>query len=109
MQIEPAPYHLYATSWRILQKKIKEFSFNCIIYGNYFQVNCTTIDWFHSWPEEALYSTAFNFFKTQFTNEISIESMECLSKVGVEMHVNKSTQKNKNFKIKALDVTSLFY
>ena len=26
-------------------------------------VNCTTIDWFQSWPEEALMSTAESFFQ----------------------------------------------
>jgi dynein heavy chain len=32
-------------------------------------VNCTTIDWFLPWPEEALRNTALN----HFTNEMDIK------------------------------------
>ena len=46
-------------------------------------VNCTTIDWFQSWPEDALNSTAFNFLKSSFTFEINNEDMQSLAKVAV--------------------------
>ena len=50
-------------------------------------VNCTTIDWFQSWPEDALNSTAYNFLKTKFPEEISNENKLNLARVAVETHV----------------------
>jgi dynein heavy chain len=40
-------------------------------------VNCTTIDWFLPWPEEALRSTAKNHFITamKFTDMKQIDGM----------------------------------
>lgn len=49
-------------------------------------VNCTTIDWFHQWPKEALYSTAFNYFTTNFQQELSSHDIKNISTVTVSLH-----------------------
>jgi dynein heavy chain len=41
-------------------------------------VNCTTIDWFQSWPGEALTSTASSFFNEHFWEKTSEEERGAL-------------------------------
>jgi dynein heavy chain len=49
-------------------------------------VNCTTIDWFQSWPEEALASTASSFFLQNYENETDSDLRDGLVRVAVEAH-----------------------
>lgn len=48
-------------------------------------VNCTTIDWFNAWPEDALYSVAQRMFESQ--KEIGIgEYVDALAQMCNKMH-----------------------
>ncbi len=57
-------------------------------------VNCTTIDWFQSWPNEALTSTASNFFLQNFEHETDAELREGLVNVAVEIHIKVQSATN---------------
>ena len=49
-------------------------------------VNCTSIDWFHEWPEEALYSVSYRFL-------LQAES-ELLTVNKIAKHLKSSNVKN---------------
>ena len=57
-------------------------------------VNCTTIDWFLAWPEEALRSTADNHFLTgmKIENKGLREGLVEIS-VDMQLRVSKLTQR----------------
>jgi dynein heavy chain len=56
-------------------------------------VNCTTIDWFHTWPAEALQEVAMKFLAQVEFNDDSFRTR--ISTVFAEMHlsvINSSTR-----------------
>ncbi|KAL4648151.1 dynein heavy chain 9, axonemal-like [Arapaima gigas] len=55
-------------------------------------VNCTSIDWFHEWPQEALESVSFRFL--QDTEQIQPELKDSVSKFMAYVHtsVNRSSR-----------------
>ena len=58
--------------------------------------NCCTIDWFQSWSEEALTSTAANFF-LQYEQDTDVDTRAGLVRVAVEAHE------------KVCEMTTLYY
>ena len=49
-------------------------------------INCTTIDWYFPWPEEALFTVAARQF-TQMSEELNIkEQVEVLAKAACNLH-----------------------
>lgn len=52
-------------------------------------VNCCTIDWFESWPPEALYSVALGLFEGVIEDQ---KERESLAKTSVYIHKVRRTK-----------------
>lgn len=58
-------------------------------------INCTTIDWYNEWPEDALYSVAFSRLES-VADQLQIrEQLDAISKSAVQLHLSVREESEK--------------
>jgi len=55
-------------------------------------INCATIDWYNSWPEDALYSVAHRKFEEKADDLEIRDDLDVLSKASVQLHMSTQVE-----------------